>query len=96
MQRVHPNFMDEFVKNMESRRFEEANDGLQKGLQYWVNVINNEINPIDSHDAPLIIAALKGVTESISKSLPGAEKAADALLAKTQSRTFVVRVKHEE
>lgn len=93
MTRVHPQFlMNGAKKAMEAENFEEFNKELAKGMEYWTNLLNREIGPLDPNEVPLIIAALKELTSTYEKVAPGAEHIADHFRETVKAQIFVVKI----
>lgn len=93
MTRVHPQFIGSGMsKAAEAQNFEEFEKEVGKGMEYWTNLLANEIGPVDANEAPLVMAALKDLSEVYGKAVPGSEKNAEFLRGLTKKQVFVVKV----
>lgn len=77
---------------METENFEEFNKELAKGMEYWTNLLNREIGPLDPNEVPLIIAALKELASAYEKVEPHASNIADGLRKAVKSQIFVAKI----
>lgn len=93
MTRVHPQFInDGMSKAARAQSFEEFEKEVGKGMEYWTNLLANEIGPVDANEAPLVIAALKDLTEVYEEAVPGSKKSAEFLKGLTEKQVFVVKI----
>lgn len=92
MERVHPEFMKLDMEHME-KSIETLPVNIGKGLEYWTNTMSREIGPLNPTEAPLVIAALRELADTIAKVVPESGKTADSIRELvTGKRAMVVKV----
>lgn len=93
MTRVHPQFlMNGMKKAMKTENFEEFNKEMANGMNYWTNLLNKEIGPLDPNELPLVIAALKELASAYEKLEPRAANIADSFRKTVKSQIFVMKI----
>lgn len=92
MERVHPEFMKLDMEHM-AESIETLPVNIGKGLEYWTNTMSREIGPLNPTEAPLVIAALRELADTIAKVFPESGKTADSIRELvTGKRVMVVKI----
>ncbi|MDO4298850.1 MAG: hypothetical protein Q4C59_10325 [Lachnospiraceae bacterium] len=80
MKRVHPDFARKMGELLEREELDKATQQAKDAIQYWANVITDEIGGLSKGEMPFVIAALRIVADAYGEIDPEVGTMAEAFL----------------
>lgn len=98
MTRIHPDHTQLIDSMIAERRIDEASKVPHKAVQYWADVLTQEIGPQRVTEMPFIIAALRMIADSYTALFPGTGEAAELYLktARVEAQPYMVAPDDEQ